>query len=80
MSSESVWCLLALLLVIGEIKGLSLRIDINCYKAEKYTWMEVAALKIAAALYRSILSWTVILSVYGADTIAIDISFSVLIS
>jgi hypothetical protein len=27
-----------------------------------------------------ILSWTVILSVYGADTIAIDISLSALIS
>jgi hypothetical protein len=29
---------------------------------------------------RSILSWSVILSVYGADTIAIDLSLSVLIS
>ncbi len=42
----------------------------------------IGVLAYGAAIQRrgSILAWTVILSVYGADTIAIDLSLSALIS
>jgi hypothetical protein len=44
--------------------------------------MRMAEIAFWAAIQRrgSILAWTVILSVYGVDTIAIDLSLSALIS
>ncbi len=47
-----------------------------------YYWVPVTDNMYRAAIQRrgSILAWTVILSVHGADTIAIDLSLSALIS